>query len=476
MTTVQSGPRIAPGPKGAPLFGSLGSWRRNTADFLLGLQRDHGEIVRMRLGPMTVYQVTEVDAVHRVLVQNNANYVRGPLYGLFDTIMGKGLLTTDGEFRLAHRRAVQPVFLRNAVPAIMPNLVAAAETMFDEWERKAAAGVPVDLMGDMLKLTLVTLSGSLFAYDVGAFTEELKEAVDDVVVVMFRRGVPSEMLPSWVPTERNRKLKRIHRVFDRLVTEVRAAYARTGEGPLIDLMERATDPATGRPWTDQQIKDEIVTIYVAGHETTAVALCWTLLSIAEHPHVQEELDAELAAVLGGATPTAEDAESLTYTKMVIDESLRLHPPIWSFPRAAVEADVLGGYDIEAGASILLSPLASHHNPRWWDNPMAFDPQRFTPEAVRERPRLAYLPFGAGPRQCVGNLMALLELRVIVAMINQRFRISRIPGASLGYGSPVISLRPVNDIRVAPRPRSGSAAPERPAAGSPPASCPFGGDA
>ncbi|UCM87918.1 cytochrome P450 [Streptomyces marincola] len=477
MTTVRTGRRVAPGPKGAPLLGSLGSWKRNTADFLLGLQRDYGEIVRMRLGPMTVYQVTEPDAVRRVLVQNHGNYVRGPLYEQFGVVMGKGLLTTDGEFWRAHRRTVQPVFLRNAVPDIMPNLVEATGRMLDEWERKAAANEPVDLMTDMLKLTLVTLSGSLFAHDIGPFTEELKDTVDDVVTVMFRRGVPSEMVPSWLPTERKRKIAQIHRVFDRLVAELREGYAKTGEGPLMDLMERATDPDTGKPWTHQQIKDEILTIYLAGHETTAVALCWTLLSIAEHPHVQEELDAEIAAVLGGGTPTAEAAESLTYTKMVIDESLRMHPPIWIFPRAAVDADVLGGYDVEAGASVLLSPLVSHHNPRWWDNPMAFDPQRFTPEAVKERPRLAYLPFGAGPRQCVGNLMALLELRVIVSMINQRFRLSRIPGASLGYGSPVISLRPLHDVRVTPhpRPRAASAVSDR-AAGSPPAACPFGGDA
>ncbi|MFI6933305.1 cytochrome P450 [Streptomyces sp. NPDC050287] len=454
MTTTTAAPatRTAPGPKGAPLLGSLGPWRRNTADFLLGLQRDHGEMVRMRLGPFTVHQVTHPDAVRRVLVENNANYVRGPLYEQFGVVMGKGLLTTDGEFWRGHRRAVQPVFLKNAVTDIVPNIVEATGEMLDEWEARTARDEPVDLMTEMLRLTLVTLSRSLFAYDIKPSSRVLKRIVDDVVEVMFRRGTPSEMLPSWLPTARNRKIAHIHQVFDKVVRDVRESYARTGEGPLIALMEQATDPVTGEPWTDRQLRDELLTIYLAGHETTAVSLCWTLLSIANHPHVQDELDEEIGRVLGGGTPDAETAADLTYTRMVVDESLRMYPPIWIFPRAAVGPDTLGGYDIEAGSSILLSPLASHHNPRHWDNPLAFDPYRFTPEAVRERPRMAYFPFGAGPRQCVGNSMALLELRIIVAMINQRFRINLIPGDALRYGSPVISLRPLRDVMVRLRPR------------------------
>ncbi|MEW2390653.1 cytochrome P450 [Streptomyces venezuelae] len=453
----------APGPKGAPLVGSLGSWRRNTAEFLLGLQRDYGEVVRLRLGPMTVHQVTGPEAVHQVLVKNHGNYVRGPLYEQFGVVMGKGLLTTDGEYWRSHRRAVQPVFSKHAVPDIIPNIVRATGEMLDEWEGRAARGEPVDLMTEMLRLTLVTLSRSLFAYDIKPSSRVLKQIVDDVVEVMFRRGTLSEMLPSWLPTDRKQKIARIHHVFDKIVADVRRSHAETGEGPLMALMEQAEDPVTGERWTDQQIRDELLTIYLAGHETTAVSLCWTLLSIANHPAVQEELDSEIDQVLGGGLPDAENTEALAYTRMVVDESLRMHPPIWIFPRAAVGPDTLDGYAIEAGSSILLSPLVSHHNPRHWENPLAFDPTRFTPKAVRERPRMAYLPFGAGPRQCVGNTMALLELRTIVAMINQRFKVSMIPGDSLGYGSPVISLRPLKDVmvRLTSRDRTSGAASRTP---------------
>ncbi len=351
--TTPAAPRAAttaPGPKGVPLLGSLGSWRRNTAEFLLGLQRDYGEVVRMRLGPMTVHQVTGPEAVHQVLVKNHGNYVRGPLYEQFGVVMGKGLLTSDGEYWRGHRRAVQPAFQKNAVLGIVPNIVRATEEMLDEWDGKAARGEPVDLMTEMLRLTLVTLSRSLFAYDIKPSSRVLKQIVDDVVEVMFRRGTASEMLPSWLPTDRKRKIDRIHQVFDKVVADVRETYARTGDGSLISLMEQAVDPVTGEPWTDQEIRDELLTIYLAGHETTAVSLCWTLLSIANHPPVQEELDGEIGRVLGGGPPDAENTDALTYTKMVVDESLRMHPPIWIFPRAAVGPDTLGGYDIEAGSS------------------------------------------------------------------------------------------------------------------------------
>ncbi|MGA5507022.1 cytochrome P450 [Streptomyces umbrinus] len=456
----------APGPKGVPLLGSLGSWRRNTAEFLLGLQRDHGETVRMRLGPMTVHQITGPEAVQQVLVKNHGNYVRGPLYEQFSVVMGKGMLTSDGDFWRGHRRAVQPAFQKNAILDIVPNIVTATNEMLDTWEAKAARDEPVDLMTEMLRLTLITLSRSLFAYDIEPSSRVLKHIVDDVVEVMFRRGTPSEMLPSWLPTDRKHKIARIHRVFDKIVADVRQNYARTGEGSLISLMEQAEDPVTGEPWTDQELRDELLTIYLAGHETTAVSLCWTLLSIANHPPVQEELDAEIAQVLGGDLPDKQNTDALTYTRMVVDESLRMHPPIWIFPRAAVGPDTLGGYDIEAGSSILLSPLVSHHNPRHWDNPLAFDPYRFTAKAVKERPRMAYFPFGAGLRQCIGNTMALLELRTIVTMINQRFKLSMIPGHSLQYGSPVVSLRPIQDVMVRLTARDRTVTGSRPAATTP----------
>jgi cytochrome P450 len=324
--------------------------------------------------------------------------------------------------------------------------------MLDDWEVRARRGEPVDLVTETLRLTLVTLSRSLFGYDIRPAAPVLKDIVDNVIEVMFKHGSAAEFMPSWLPTKRNRLIARDRRIFTRLVTEIRDSHAATGEGPLMELIEAATDPVTGARWTDDEIRDEMLTIYLAGHETTAVALLWTLVSLANHPPVAEELDEELATVLGGAEPTPEDVERLPYTGQVVDESLRMYPPIWIYPRDAVADDELGGFHIPGGSSVLLSPLVSHRNPRYWDNPEAFDPHRFDPDRVRERPRMTYFPFGAGARMCIGNFMALLELRMITAMIHQRFRLQLVPGDLLRYGDTSISLRPLTKVLALLEPR------------------------
>ncbi|MEV7416156.1 cytochrome P450 [Streptomyces sp. NPDC089919] len=452
QTAVRPAPvrgRTAPGPRGIPVLGNLPQWKGDTAEFLLRAQRDHGEVSRLRLGPYTVHLVSEPDAVARVLKDNSSNYTRGVLYEQFRTVMGDGLLTTDGDAWKAHRRAVQPVFLRKAVASIEPIIVRATTEMLDDWEVRARRGEPVDLVTETLRLTLVTLSRSLFGYDIRPATPVLKDVVNNVIEVMFKHGSVGEMAPSWLPTRRNRTIARDRRIFTRLVTDIRENHARTGEGPLMELIEAATDPVTGQRWTDEEIRDEMLTIYLAGHETTAVALLWTLVSLAQHPAVGERMDEELERVLAGAVPTAADVERLPWTQQVVDESLRLYPPIWIYPRDAVADDELAGFHIPAGSSVLLSPFVSHRNPRHWENPEAFDPARFDPERSKGRHRMAYFPFGAGARMCVGNFMALLELRMIVAMIHQRFKLSLVPGEFLRYGDTAISLRPRSRVLVQP---------------------------
>ncbi|SOD64503.1 Cytochrome P450 [Streptomyces zhaozhouensis] len=448
-------PRIAPGPRGTPGLGSLVPYRRDPARFLLRLQRDHGQLSRLRMGPYTVHLATSPDAVRRVLTENQSNYVRGKLYEQFRLVMGTGLLTSDGRAWRGHRRAMQPAFARSAVEAIVPNVVRATEEMLTRWRAAERAGEPVELVAEMMRLTLLTLSRSLFGYDIGARTALLKRVVDDSIEVMFPHGYVTEMLPGWLPTSRNRLIRRNRAIYDQVVADIRAHHAETGEGELVRLAEQARDPETGAPWTDREIRDELLTVYLAGHETTATAACWTLYSVATHRSVREELEGELATALGGAAPEAGGLPALEYTRMVIEESLRLYPPIWLYPRDAVEDDVLDGYHIPGGSSLLLSPLVSHRNPEVWANPEEFDPRRFTPEAVRERPRMAYFPFGGGPRMCIGNMMAMLELKIILAMVCQRFRLEPVPGELLGYGDSLISLRPTAEMWVRPRSRGGA---------------------
>ncbi|MBG0566144.1 cytochrome P450 [Actinoplanes aureus] len=445
--------RQAPGPRTRGPFGSLLPYRRDPAEFLLTMQRDHGEVVRMKFGPYLVHLVTDPDAVRRVLIENQGNYCRGRFYEQFKLVMGEGLLTTDGERWRAHRRAVQPAFARDAIRGIGPNVVGATHEMLSRWDDAAQRSEPVDLVTEALRVTLVTLSTSLFDYDIRPSVPMLKQVVEDSIETMFPHGYVREMLPRWLPTSRNRLVAANRRRLDQVVDDVRAAQPRRA-GSLVDLTESARDP-DGRPWTDQEIRDELLTIYLAGHETTATALCWTLHSIAQHRWVAEKLEAEVDQVLAGRDPTVADLDRLPYTQMVVQEALRLFPPIWLYPRDATGDDVLAGYHIPAGSSLLLSPFVSHRNPRIWENPEAFDPSRFDAAAERERPRMSYFPFGGGPRQCIGNTMALLELRMIVAMVVSRYRFELVPGSFVRYGDSLISMRPTPDMLLRLRPRARS---------------------
>jgi cytochrome P450 len=435
-------------------MGNLPTYRREPAEYLLRAQRDYGEMVRLRFGPHLTYLVTEPAAVWRILGDNRANYKRGRFYQQFKLVMGRGLLAYDGDKWRMHRRALQPAFTREAIRLMGPNVVQAGHEMLERWEQAAQAGEPVELVTESLRVTLIAMSTALFGFDIKPSVPLLKKIVEDSIEVMFPHGTIDEILPRWLPVRRNRIIEANRRSLDQVIAQIRANHARTGEGDLVRLVETARD-ADGRQWTDLQIRDALVTIYLAGHETIAAALCWTLYSIAQHPLVAEQLTAEVDRVLAGRDPTVDDLDDLEYTRMVVQEALRLYPPIWVYPRDAIDDDELAGYHIPGGTSILLAPFVSHRNPKVWENPMAFDPTRFAAGAERERPKLSYFPFGGGPRQCIGNTMALLELRLIVAMVVSRFRLELVPGTFVRYGNSAISMRPVGGMLLRPRPRERS---------------------
>jgi cytochrome P450 len=437
----------------SPLVRNVVSWRKDPAGFLLGAAQDYGGVARLRLGPYLTHLVTDPAAVYRVVVENHRNYARGKLYEQFKLVMGRGLLTSDGSYWRGHRRGVQPLFLSRAVGAIVPNVVEATNEMLDRWESSARDGEPVDLVTEMLRLTMVTLSRSLFGYDVDEAVPAVKQVVDAGLELMFMHGMVSEKLPRWVPNARNRQIRAVQKFLDEFVTTIRDNHARTGQGPLVELMEAAADPETGLRWTDQEIRDELITVYMAGHETTATAAAWTLHAVAGHSWIDEELTGEARQVLSGRDPVPADADRLSYAGMVVQEALRMYPPIWIYPRDAIGDDELNGFHIPAGSSVVLSPLVSQRNPELFPDPHVFDPRRFDGDAVKKLPRLSYYPFGGGPRMCVGNLMALLELKIIISMVVQRFRLELVSGDDVPYGHSIISLRPQGELRVRLRPRT-----------------------
>jgi cytochrome P450 len=252
------------------------------------------------------------------------------------------------------------------------------------------------------------------------------------------------MLPKWVPTRYQRDLKHYQGVLNGVMDEIINLHRDGGGSPdsVVAALLKATHEVTGQPFTQQQIRAELKTLFLAGHETTGCALAWTVYAIAQHPEVRRRLEAELAEVLDGRVPTAEDLPELTYLKQVVDETLRMYPPIWLFPRDAVADDVIGGYHVPAGSTVLIPPYAAHHNAAVWANPEAFDPERFCPANVKSgRDRYDYFPFGGGNRKCIGMDLALLEIQLAIAMLVQRFRFSLVAGHPVTPGA-LVSLRPL----------------------------------
>lgn len=441
-------PRVAPGPSGELLLGRLSRFQRDPLRMLVELQREYGEVVQVRLGPHLVHQVTDPAAIRTVLHEHDPGYRRGKFYARFRLFFGRGMLTTDRQAWHRRRHESQPFFHRQRLEAGAPVITERTAAMLDRWRELARRGEAFDLVPELMGLSLAVLGRMLLGMDLSDDMDRIGPAVRFSLKAMILTGELDQMLPAWLPTRYNRTLRRSKRVLDETIDRVVAEHhgGRCPAPDLVSTLLAARDPETDQPWTDREVHDELMTIFLAGHETTGCGLAWTLYAIAEHPEVRRRLEEELERVLGGRVPAADDLPRLPYLCRVVDESLRLYPPIWLFPRDANADDELGGFHIPADTSILITPYASHRNPAHWDDPQAFDPDRFLPQRSARRPRYAYLPFGGGRRQCIGYYLALLELRLVVAMVVQRFRLRVVADHPVVCG-PLVSLRPLHGIRV-----------------------------
>lgn len=437
--------RQAPGPEGDHLMGALSKFKSNSLGLITDLQQKYGGIVRVKLGPYQVHQLTEPNAIKHVLQDNPDNYRRGRFYQGFNLFMGRGMLTTDGAEWRKRKQLSQPFFQRARLDAAAPIITDCVEDLLARWSGPAERGEDIDIIDDLMWLSMGVLSRTLFGVDLRDRAAELVPAVRFSLKAMIITGKVEQMLPRWVPTRYQRDLKRYQAVLNKVIDDV-IETGHDGDGDnLVSALLAARDPDTAAPWDRRAIRAEVKTHFMAGHETTGCGLVWTLYSIAQHVEVRHRLEDELAEVLDGRTPTVEDLPKLPYLRQVVEESLRLNPPIWLFPREAIADDEIGGYHIAAGTSVLIPPYAAHHNPEIWHSPEAFDPERFCP-AKAGPVRYSYLPFGGGGRRCIGHHLATLELQLTVAMVVQRYRMSLAPGQHV---RPVglVSLRPDPGVRM-----------------------------
>ncbi|NMO15431.1 cytochrome P450 [Pyxidicoccus fallax] len=434
---------LPPGPRGEPLLGCVRELRRNPLDFFTKQVREYGDVVRIRVGPVYVTAVAHPDPVRHVLQDNARNYnkqTRG--FAVIRELLGQGLLTSEGDFWLRQRRLAQPAFHRQRLAGFARTMVDTSVDLANALESRIATGQPFDVAEDFNHLTLRIAGLTLFGTDVGDESRAIGEALGRAQTFANERLTQLIPIPRALPLPSHRQFNRDVATLDRVVrTIIERRHQQGGEHhDLLQMLMEARDEDTGERMSDTQLRDEVLTLLLAGHETTASALAWTVVLLSRNPDARRRLEEELSRELGGRAPTVEDLPKLAYTRRVVDESLRLYPPAWIFSRAAIQDDVVGGFRVPRGTFVLLLPWVTHRHPKLWNNPEAFDPDRFLPEHERERPRFAWFPFGGGPRQCIGNQFALMELVLVLATLCQRVRLELAPGHPFAP-APAITLRP-----------------------------------
>jgi cytochrome P450 len=462
---------LPPGPRGHLLWGVLAELRRDPLRFFVSTARDHGDVVLLPFGPSIaqvgprVILLARPEHIQRVFLDNQHNYGRQTRgYRALRETLGNGLVTSDGEFWLRQRRIAQPAFHRSRIAGFGAVMSQCADDLVRSWERRALDGQAFDVVPELLKVTLAILGRSMFRGDLSRHAEDIGHAVE-IGLSRTRQKIQALVpIPDFVPTPDNLRARRAKDKVDRLIFDLIAAQRRGGQpasGPagardgdvpadLLTMLMEARDEVTGEGMTDVQLRDELLTILVAGHETTSVALAWTFMLLSQHPGERRRLEAELHSVLGGRPPTMDDLPRLRFTRMVLEESMRLYPPAWNVARSATQGDEIGGYRIPRGCFVLTSPYVTHRHPGLWENPEGFDPDRFDPARKQERHRFAYFPFGGGPHLCIGMGFAMMEAQLVLAAVAQRYRLELEPGHPL-VPEPMVTLRPRHGVVVRLRP-------------------------
>jgi enediyne biosynthesis protein E7 len=434
---------IAPGPRGDRLVGNLRAFRRDVLGLMLESSREYGDVVRFHLGPFVVHLLNHPDHVEHVLQSHARNYDKATRSSAkIRAISGDSLLTSNGELWQRQRRLMQPSFHRQRIAGLAGEMIYFTAAMLQRWQTNIATGEPLEIASELMRLTYTIVGKTLLGADVSEESSAVESAMEMILTHTFRRWGNLIDLPDFVPTYGNLRFRRALQAVDKIVYRIIAEH-RSGKGGNTDLLGMLLDlrdEETGKGLSDTELRNETITFLLAGHETTANALAWTFYLLSQHPDVEQQLRAEVSAVLGECAPTVEHLPQLKYTTMVIQESMRLYPPIWAIERRAIAEDTIGGFDIPAGSSLVISPYALHRNENFWPHPERFDPTRFT-----TRPR-AYIPFGSGLRFCIGNEFAMMEARLIVPLVIQSCHLELVPG-HLVEPQPGITLRPKNGLRM-----------------------------
>ena len=426
--------------------------RGDRLGFLLRAARE-GDVVRLRFGPFVAHLLTHPDQIRAVLADRArafGKHTRG--FRALRLLLGNGLLTSEGEFWLRQRRIAQPSFHRDRIAGFAQAMTRAADDAASRLLAAGERGGRVDASAEMMRLTLRIVGETLLGADVSGESDRVGQALAYLLEDTNRRiNLMLDIPLSW-PLPRNRRYLASRGELDGIVRGLIEARRRAREpaADLLSMLMEARDDETGQGMDDEQLRDEVMTMFLAGHETTANALSWTLALLSSHPWVEARLRDELAGVLGGRAPTLDDLPKLRLGRMVLKESMRLYPPAWMIGRAPVQDELVAGFRLPKDSLVFVSPYVTHRHPAFWDNPEGFDPERFTPEREAARPKFAYFPFGGGPRQCIGSGFAQMEAELLLATLLSRCRFALVPGHPV-EPEPLVTLRPRHGLLMTVRP-------------------------
>ena len=435
--------KLPPGPKGNWLLGNLPAFRRDILGMFLQCSKEYGDVVRFRIPNLHSYLITHPDDIEYVLVTANRNFKKHKIWRHLSSLFGTGLLTSEGDFWIRQRRLAQPAFHKNRIALYGEIMVDYTKRMLGHWHD----GQTRDVHEDIMALTMQIVAKTLFNADVSKESKDVGDAMEVVMQEFQSRFGRPFFLPESIPTPGNIRFKKAIRKFDDMIYSIiksrRSAKDETGD--LLSMLLNARDE-DGSGMTDTQLRDEIITLFLAGHETTAIALSWTLYLLSQHPVVRSKLLEESENVLEDRNASVDDLANLKYAEMVILESMRLYPPAYGYGREAISDCEIGGYHVPAGTTIFLSQYVTHRDPRFFENPLEFHPERWADDLLKRIPKYAYFPFSGGPRQCIGNSFAMMEAVLLMVTILRAFQLDLVPNHPVVL-QPSITLRPKYGMKM-----------------------------
>jgi cytochrome P450 len=442
-------PKEIPQTKGWPLIGSIPQIIKSPFGFVTQARETYGDIYALNLGLSKVVVLNHPRHAQYIMRDNARNYHKGgALWDAVRDMLGNGLVVSEGDFWLRQRRMMQPQFHRQRIAALTTLMVEAIDGNLNTWEQASTTGEEFNIAKAFDRVTMSVILKTMFGTALNE--QEMAEAAEAMTLGLdyIMQGTVTHSLPKWMPIPGKKRFEKAMARFDELVYRI-IGEGRRGEGEenhLLAMMLDMVDEETGEGMTDQQLRDEVATLFLAGYETTSITLSWAMYYLGQHPDMMQKLQAEVDKALADRLPTMADLRNLPYTNMVIQESMRMRPPSYWLPRTAAEDDEIDGYSIPAGTNVISFTYMYHHHPEAWENPEQFDPERFTPERVANRHKFAFIPFGAGQRMCIGRDFALMEGQLALAMVLQRFDVSLVSGHEV---KPQLSstLRPKGGVPV-----------------------------